>query len=1346
MKKSIIVVLLNVLAVVLLTASVLFVTSCKSKVVYGMYLSSDEYSTVKVKAGSEYVLPTPTRDGYEFDGWYSSPDYSGEALTVIKSKDDVTLYAKWSRLYNVSLELNGGTLSVSSLKVKEGADLSEYMKNYIPEKQGLKGVWFYNGEKLSSGRTVSADLTLSAKYEVSYTVELREAKDDGSYTVISSERKTGYLGDKVVSDERIKGYEEKDTADTVTSIASLSANASQNNIVRYFTRESFTVSFYSNDGAADRRIAVNALYGEEITVPYDLTYEGRYLAGWAKSRTGSVEYSVNYIDTLIYNKTEGATYEVEADSFVVESSVSLYAVWVKAYVDMFGGSDYVILPDENGTDIYLSRDELFFKGTYYAESKEFVFKPEGKRITGTILGNGLFAYETESKPSAMLLYVDKEDGVRIDYQTTVMFEGYNVIEYRTVDENGTSHKSSGTYVIDGDDYVVTFTSGDMSGKTEYFKFGSYGETSVFSVRDTESYEMGKLVQFKRENKNFVVDGTGNTAYYVTLDGYGNALYDTADGEINLRYYIDKENGNTIILFDNAGAVVGHLRVYESRTVDGIVKGYLFYNEVVDGEYELPDGATLSLDGVFGATYTKGGRSVSGEFTVRESVFGGYIVAFDGTSEKQTFFIEEITEGDDVVQGEVEYSINYKADGYAEYYYSDENSIYYAPMLVINDTEEGHASVYGYTSDREYVKVSEGGYVSDGNGNYVFTADEEKINKDTNAVTSPINIARVRSFVFGTGETANGVSVNYWYSQTTIGGVTRNYGVEYTSSEGETLKLIGGFAEYAKGTERQIGAYALEDGVVSVDANDLYFELTGETTFRKLNFKPYTAYSVSDRNILVNEYIENKLGSLGNEKVEELDFDGSDGATYRKINVVNGVEVVEEEIEGTVSVADKTTSNGYPVYSFVSGTLTFEYIRLSSTDGTEYFGKNDGYGKTYRSDGALTLDGYGFEATYTNGNTVYEGQYIVIGEGLILLLTEESEFIFALGTDDFEIRGNEYGSYVVVDNWNDNGVYLDLDGNNNAVVYTINDAHEKIIIDAEGVYDRTGDLLTVEYKDGISEVTLSGDTAMYNFSMDGESVTGAVFVKVREGVVKTYINKEDWSIIKLDNLGGAKKTDKYGVEHQGRYILISDDLLYYEYEEDSLVYSYDSANGTVKPIDYSRTRYSYYSADLDTIVFTEYGFAVFNGTERYYYNVEDRKVYIYKPDASAGDYGFVKEQFGTGNFDKTIENYGETGITYLKSTGYEVVFKREQETSGLYPYVAADGNRYVLEDLVFAPNSGESFVSAGKVTVNGEVKSCTVTGRRKGGQLYLTVSVEAFNYEISVTYKGEDSMQESLSTY
>ncbi|MBQ7164315.1 MAG: hypothetical protein IJR61_03190 [Clostridia bacterium] len=83
---------------------------------------------------------------------------------------------------------------------------------------------------------------------------------------------------------------------------------------------------------------------------------------------------------------------------------------------------------------------------------------------------------------------------------------------------------------------------------------------------------------------------------------------------------------------------------------------------------------------------------------------------------------------------------------------------------------------------------------------------------------------------------------------------------------------------------------------------------------------------------------------------------------------------------------------------------------------------------------------------------------------------------------------------------------------------------------------------------------------------------------------------------------------------------------------------------------------------------------------------------------------------------------------------------------MYPYVAADGNKYVLEDLVFAPNSGESFVSAGKVTVNGEVKSCTVTGRRNGGQLYLTVSVEAFNYEISVTYKGEDSMQESLSTY
>lgn len=43
-------------------------------------------------------LPTPTKDGYEFDGWYVSSTFNGEALTEIPegAVGNLTFYAKWN--------------------------------------------------------------------------------------------------------------------------------------------------------------------------------------------------------------------------------------------------------------------------------------------------------------------------------------------------------------------------------------------------------------------------------------------------------------------------------------------------------------------------------------------------------------------------------------------------------------------------------------------------------------------------------------------------------------------------------------------------------------------------------------------------------------------------------------------------------------------------------------------------------------------------------------------------------------------------------------------------------------------------------------------------------------------------------------------------------------------------------------------------------------------------------------------------------------------------------------------------------------------------------------------------
>ena len=64
-----------------------------------------------------YTLPTPTRTGYVFLGWYDNPNYTGEALTVLPVGWKGTLYAKWREAV-VTWVLNGGKV----VKEMTGAD------------------------------------------------------------------------------------------------------------------------------------------------------------------------------------------------------------------------------------------------------------------------------------------------------------------------------------------------------------------------------------------------------------------------------------------------------------------------------------------------------------------------------------------------------------------------------------------------------------------------------------------------------------------------------------------------------------------------------------------------------------------------------------------------------------------------------------------------------------------------------------------------------------------------------------------------------------------------------------------------------------------------------------------------------------------------------------------------------------------------------------------------------------------------------------------------------------------------------------------------------------------------
>ena len=110
-------------------------------------------------------LPNPTRQGYNFDGWYDSP-VNGNKIEVYNSDEDIILYSYWSikTTYTISFETYGGS-SVDSYEVNIDSELGD-LPTSTKEDNLLEGWYLENTyeNKVSSRTIVDSDVTLHAKW------------------------------------------------------------------------------------------------------------------------------------------------------------------------------------------------------------------------------------------------------------------------------------------------------------------------------------------------------------------------------------------------------------------------------------------------------------------------------------------------------------------------------------------------------------------------------------------------------------------------------------------------------------------------------------------------------------------------------------------------------------------------------------------------------------------------------------------------------------------------------------------------------------------------------------------------------------------------------------------------------------------------------------------------------------------------------------------------------------------------------------------------------------------------------------------------------------------------------
>ena len=210
----------------------------------GGTMSGLETATKTVEDGKQVgTLPTPTRDGYNFLGWYNGETLV-EAGTAVTG--DMTLTAKWSQKTKnvlvkavVSENINGA-YTIFSVNVAEETNLLNYLKanvnSQIPAKTGYSIVgdgegnaywWYYNGSRLliAQDNELQEAETVYIKYEANeYTLYFNAdgGKCDTTSKKVTFDAKVGTLPTPTKDGQVFMGwYDEagtKYTSDTVYKV------------------------------------------------------------------------------------------------------------------------------------------------------------------------------------------------------------------------------------------------------------------------------------------------------------------------------------------------------------------------------------------------------------------------------------------------------------------------------------------------------------------------------------------------------------------------------------------------------------------------------------------------------------------------------------------------------------------------------------------------------------------------------------------------------------------------------------------------------------------------------------------------------------------------------------------------------------------------------------------------------------------------------------------------------------------------------------------------------------------------------------------------------------------------
>lgn len=280
-----------------------------------------------VSEGSVYeYLPTATRTGYNFLGWYSANNVQIKNGTPVDPTITV-LTAKWQgKKYTVKFNKNKGKLSKKSKKVTFG---SKYAKLPTPKRSGYKFAGWYTakkgGTKVTKNSIVNKAKTHTIYARWGKTTKVSFNANGGKVSKKSKKvtqyKKYGSLPTPKRSGYTFVGwYTKKSGGKLITKDSIL--NKKKNSTLYARWGKPITVSFDADGGelsVKSKKVSPSGTYGE-LPTPRKTAYTGG-------------NYRPSYTFLGWYTKPGGEGVRVYANTKVVSSkSHTLYAKWSRVAI------------------------------------------------------------------------------------------------------------------------------------------------------------------------------------------------------------------------------------------------------------------------------------------------------------------------------------------------------------------------------------------------------------------------------------------------------------------------------------------------------------------------------------------------------------------------------------------------------------------------------------------------------------------------------------------------------------------------------------------------------------------------------------------------------------------------------------------------------------------------------------------------------------------------------------------------------------------------------------------------------------------------------------------------------